>query len=124
MSANNLTKAISLIEKAGVEVAFMGHTSKIPEDIGNTLPYNGCAYLDENLIDLYADNPDDDTDQILCVVIHEYGHLLAYKLYGEDHTERMAWEMGVNAFPSYLIPECLPEIRDRCLAEYAENGVE
>ena len=123
MSAKNLTRAIILIEKAGVEVSYMGRTSEIPEDIGNTLPYNGCAYLDENMIDLYADNPDDDTNQILCVLIHEYGHILAYKKYGDAHTEKMAWDFGVAAFPKSMIPKCLPTIRDICLYSYAENGV-
>jgi len=123
MSAKNLTKAIIIIEKTGVEVTYMGHTDNIPPDIEHSLPYNGCAFVDDNMIDLYADNPDTDTNQILCVLIHEYGHILAYKKYGDAHTEKMAWDFGVDAFPKSMIPKCLPTIRDICLDIYAKDGV-
>ena len=123
MSAKNLTRAIKLIEQSGVEVTYMGHTDEIPPDILHSLPYNGCAFVEDNMIDLYADNPDTDTNQILCVLIHEYGHILAFRKYGDSHTEEMAWDLGAAAFPKSIIPKCFGAIRDTCLDIYAEYGV-
>jgi len=112
-----LQEGISFVNDHGIDVNYKGSASKI----GSPLSFNGCAFLDDGIIDLFADDPQSEADKVLACLIHEFGHIMDKRLYGGGDSEEDAWKIGVAKFPKNLIPKCLPEIKKVCLKWYAEN---
>lgn len=117
MSIKNLERGIKFVNKQGIYVEYMGAA----KPLGSQLPFNGCAYLDFDQIDLYADDPRRDADKVLACLVHEYGHIMDWKLYGGGDSEVDAWEVGIEEFPPDLIPDCLDEVMEACLLTYDKS---
>lgn len=97
---------------------------EIPKDLyaddDIDLPYNGTAFLDDeigHMIDVYG-NVEKYPTQMICVLIHEFGHILAFIAFGKDHSEEDAWFMGRNYFKEEWIPPNFNSIMLECLDTY------
>lgn len=115
----NLQELIT--NKFGIEVTLF---EQIPEDLYLTeedVPYNGTAYLENPdgsyLIDVYGDI-EKYPSQMICVLIHEFGHILAHISFGKEHSEMDAWLMGLNYFDEKFIPPNFDEVMTNCLETY------
>lgn len=113
-----LLEGIAWVEKYGIDVQYQGTAKSVKNQTGCDMPYNGCAYVEAGLIDLYADHPERSTAQLLAVLVHEFGHIMDYRITGDGDDEAAAWKAGIAHFPKHLIPDCLPRIREKCLAVY------
>lgn len=118
-----LQAGIAYVNNQGIDVDYMGTAESVRDETGVDTPYNGCAYVEMDLIDLYADNPKRVASQLLAVLIHEFGHIMDYRLNGGGDGERKAWDMGVKHFPKHLVPDCLSRIREKCLKGYVKEGI-
>jgi hypothetical protein len=114
---NILQEAIKFVNSHGIDVDFRGSAT----DIGSPYSVNGCAFVEQDLIDLYADDPVNDADMLTACLIHEFGHIMDYAIYGGGDDEEDAWKVGVKLFPKWLVPKCLPAIKKKCLAHYAQG---
>ena len=108
---------IAFVNDHGIDVNYKGSATEIE----SPFTFNGCAFIDDDLIDLYADNPRKDADLLLACLIHEFGHIMDARLNKGGESEIKAWEVGVKLFPKWLVPKCLPGIKKKCLAHYAQG---
>ena len=115
---DKLQKGISFVNDHGIDVNYKGSASAI----GSPFSFNGCAFVDDDIIDLFADDPRSESDKVLACLIHEFGHIMDGRLYGGGDDEEDAWKVGVKLFPKWLVPKCLPAIKKKCLAHYAQIG--
>jgi len=115
-----LLDAIQYVNEYGIDVEYMGTAKQLKF---SPFPFNGCAYLDSDLVELYADDPKKDADKLLATLIHEFGHIMDYRIHDGGDSEWKAWEVGVSMFPPQLIPACLAKVKKKCLNYYAEDGI-
>jgi len=120
---DRLQKAISFVNDHGIDVDYRGTADSVREVTNSDLPYNGCAFVEVDQIDLYANNPTRSASQLTAVLIHEFGHIMDYRMNCRGDREKEAWDIGVKLFPKWLVPSCLAGIRKKCLAEYAKDKV-
>jgi hypothetical protein len=81
---------------------------------------DGCAFIEDDwkVIDLYTESHDR-YDLLLCVLIHEIGHVICWNKYGYDHTEEDAWDNGGSILEQNEIPECFDLVKVEALSSYA-----
>lgn len=116
---HNLVDMLS--DKFGIEINLFPEIPKHLYVDDEDLPYNGTAFLDEeegqHMIDLYG-NLDKFPSELICVLIHEFGHILAYTAFGKDHSESDAWLMGKAYIKDEFIPPNFDNIMNECLETY------
>lgn len=107
----------------GIEVNLFDEIPKrLYQDPDIDIPYNGTTFLDQEyptIIDIYG-NIDKYPMELTCVLIHEFGHVLANNCLGEAHTEKDAWLFGMNFFKEDLVPPIISDMMKKCLATYNE----
>lgn len=116
---DRLQEAISFVNDHGIDVEYKGIASKMNPEF----PFNGCAFLESGIIDLYADNPKKQADELISVLIHEFGHIMDWRLYGGGDSESAAWKVGIRKFPKYLLPKSLSRVKKKSLAYYTGKSV-
>lgn len=112
-----LRKVCDIINEDGIDIDYRGKASICPV-VGVYDCFNACAFLDDNLIDVYADDIFRDAGLAAAGLIHEWGHFLADRRLGDSHTERDAWEYGMMAVPGDYHPANMIEVMEFCLREY------
>ena len=65
---DKLQSLVEVINQDGVEINFLGSA----KEIGSPFPVNGGAFMEEEMIDLFADDPRRDADKLSAALIHEY----------------------------------------------------
>lgn len=79
---------------------------------------NGNAGCDGYII-LYKDSKDKNYDMLTSLLIHEYGHVVEWRDKNrERHSEKQAWETGIESVPSLFWPPTLKEDCKICLTSY------
>lgn len=79
---------------------------------------NGNAGSDGYII-LYKDSKDKNYNLLASLLIHEYGHVVEWRDKDrEKHTEKQAWETGIQAVPEEFWPPTLKEDCQLCLSSY------
>ena len=64
------------------------------------------------------------TKEHLYTLLHEYGHVLAYREIGEDHTEQDAWDCALLGLPEKFYKPFLKdyeEFKSYCLSTYESH---
>lgn len=57
------------------------------------------------------------------LILHEYGHHVAMKTIGPDHTETDAWNLAASVVPENLKPKTFEAVRSYCLSSYINAGL-
>lgn len=111
----------TIINDFGIEVNLFDEIPKhLYADPDIDIPYNGTVFLDQEyptIIDLYGDIVKYPME-MTCVLIHEFGHVLADNNIGSTHTELDAWLFGKNYFKEQYIPPIFDKIMYESLETY------
>jgi len=117
MSRLLLNNLLQIVEEQGIEVNLVPlYELEGYRNIGLPHDVNGCAYIQDRIINLYYSNLNTDAEGMMCCLIHEYGHIK-----GCTEIEELAWDIGIKSVPDYLIPNCIETYKQLCLEDYEER---
>ena len=86
--------------------------------------YIPTAWYQNGRIQIYTDDKIGKASAIASLILHEFGHYLAFIAHGPEHTEKNAWDLAEAVVDRELKPKEFKKIRDICLKLYKKIGQE
>jgi len=115
-----ITEQQKLIEIAAF-VRHQGLSLRIRQQPARKERANGW-YL-SGRIQIYTQDRNAQASVISALILHEYGHCVATRTLGVNHTEATAWDFAATAVPVKWRPSAFRQVRRESLASYREAGI-
>lgn len=115
-----ITEQQKLIEIAAF-VRHQGLSLRIRQQPARKERANGW-YL-SGRIQIYTQDRNAQASVISALILHEYGHCVATRTLGVNHTEATAWDIAARAVPARWRPSAFRQVRRESLASYREVGI-
>ena len=117
---SKITEQQKLIEIAAF-VRHQGLSLRIRQQPARKERSNGWYLCDR--IQIYTQDRHTEASVISALILHEYGHCVATRKLGVNHTEADAWAYAATAVPVKWRPSAFRQVRQESLASYREVGI-